>query len=158
VAFDSKPILEQIGGISNYLLTLNAELPMIAADHLALTGKPLDTRAFIADIKARAARKEDIDPVRLWETTYQIPEKRAAKAEELRKADMKAAEDRGYERARSEAAIPGQQAPGTHAPIFKSGETGRQSILKRPQPGQGTSQFAASLASGKYRQPVGGKR
>lgn len=152
VAFDPEPLRNMVGSVANYMLDFATELPLIMAEHKALTGEDLDPRKLRAEITARATRKEPTDPRLVWETLYGIPEKRTAKDVETRAAEITAAEARGREAARSEAAIPGAQPTGTHAPIFTGG---RKSALQRPQPGRNTAGFASSLAKGTYRKPVG---
>lgn len=145
--FDPTPVYAQVGNVAKYLLDFATELPMIAAEHLALTGEPLNTRALRAEIEARAARKENTSPVEVWEAMYGIGEKRTAKNVADRAAEITAAEARGREAAKSEAAIPGSNPVGTHAPVFAN----RTSVLQRPQPGRNTAGFAQSLAKGTYR-------
>src|SRR5216683_685470 len=41
--FDPNPLIQQMGGIADYMLTLNAELPAIAQEHFELTGERLNT-------------------------------------------------------------------------------------------------------------------
>lgn len=158
---DLDPLRQQMGGITDYLLTLNAELPSIAQEHFDLTGERLDTRAFVAGIKddLKKSKTDNLDPRSRWERQFEIPAKREAKSQKDRETDLKAAEDRGYERARSEAAIPGQSAPGRHAPVFtkiSADGQGAKSKVLRPQPNANTRSFAQSLASGKYRTPISG--
>lgn len=151
VAFDPGPLTQQIGGVTTYLLNLATELPIIMAEHKALTGEDLDPRKLRAEIVARSGRKGEVtDPTAVWEAMYGIPDKRTAKNASDRAAEITAAENRGREAARSEAAIPGATSTGTHAPIF-GGD--RKSALQRPQPGRNTAGFAQSLAKGTYRNP-----
>jgi predicted nucleic acid-binding Zn-ribbon protein len=78
---DLKPIQQQIGGLAQYMLRLNAAMPRIAREHLALTGQELDTEAFISGIEAdlTANKTANLDPVKRWESEYKIPEKRTEK-------------------------------------------------------------------------------
>ena len=154
--FDPKPIMQTVGSIADYLLGMQAELPAIMAEHQALTGEHLDTRKFIEEVKARAAKKEDVDPRRLWETLYEIPQKRDAKRQTDYDTAIRAAEARGREAARSEAAIPGTTAPGHAAPIFtRMGENNQPPVSKfqRPNSHAAVAEFARSIATHKYRQP-----
>ncbi len=147
-AFDPAPVYGAIGGVTDFLLGMMGSMPAMAAEHYKLFNESLDTRKIVEEVKARAAKKEAVDPVQIWETLYDIPAKREAARVKTHDDEIKAAEQRGREAARSEAAIPGTQAPGIHAPIFH----GHESALKRPQPGGNTAKFAQALASGKYRQ------
>lgn len=151
-AFDPTPLQTQLGAATSYLLTFATELPIIMAEHKALTGEDLDPRKLRDELVTRANAKKGTDPRAVWEEMYGIGEKRTAKATADRAAEITAAEQRGREAAKSEAAIPGATAPGTHAPVFTGN---RKSALERPQPGRNTSGFAQSLASGKYRKPAG---
>jgi hypothetical protein len=155
VTVDLDPLRHQIGGIADYMLTLNAELPAIAQEHFELTGKRLDTRAFIASIKAdlKTGKKtaEDLDPVRRWEAEFKIPELRATKATEERAKERAADRAEGRAAALSEAALPNTQTrPLTHSPAFRTVD-GTKSKLERPQPGQKMAGAIAALATGKYR-------
>lgn len=153
--------MDAFGAVANYNLDLAGALPYIAQQHFDLTGERLDTRAIVAEVKARSKKNENVDPVAIWEDKYGIPAKRAAKEAEARAAELKAADERGYERARSEISIPGPQAPGRHSIVFgKRNDQGvvtdpRTSALKRPQPGTTAMGAAAALRSGKYRQTAG---
>jgi len=153
---DLSPLQQQIGGWATYQLSLMGALPGITAEHYTLTGKHLDTQAFVAGILNDLNNKklDNLDPRKRWEAEYGIPEKRAAQQKAQYDAELKSAEDRGYERARSEAALPVQHAPGHSAPVFtKITPEGKapESKFHRPQAGASTRQFAQALASGKYR-------
>ena len=152
---DLTPLQQQLGWVSNYFLTLNAELPAIAQEHFELTGERLNTREFIAGIKADLAtgkaKPEDVDPVARWEKTYGIAAKRAAKVQQSHDSEIKAAEERGRMAERSEAALPNTHPRvGTHSPLFKALPT-TGSVLKRPQPSQRLQGAITALATGKYR-------
>lgn len=151
--FDPNPINQAISNVAGYMLTLATDLPVIMAEHRRLTGEDLDPRQLRVEIERRAKAKEPTDPTQVWEAMFGIADKREAKRVLDHATEIKAAEDRGREAARSEAAIPGAQTTGSHAPIF-GGE--RKSVLQRPQPGRNTSGFASSLATGKYRRPMPG--
>ncbi len=148
---------DSFGRALSFNLDLPANLQYIQDEHVALTGTRLDTREIVKEIKANAGKKDGIiDPIAIWEAKYGIPEKRVAKAKKDHDAEIAAAESRGEERARTNAALPGPQAPGRHAPVFGArGDNGqitpRTSHLSRPQPQQGVRAAAAALASGKYR-------
>ena len=149
--------LDQFGSMSEYLFNLGLEIPAIAAEHLELTGERLDTRAFREEIQARAKTKgANLDPRSIWEEKYQIPQKRDEKSKAAREAELKQAEQRGFERAKSEAALPVPPSHGLHSPVLRTtnGEP-RESVLKRPAPETGVRSAAAALATGKYRQPAG---
>jgi hypothetical protein len=146
-----------LAGVMDYAITLPAELQSIASEHQALTGQILDTRPLVAEIKARAADKANKKPVdvrTIWEEQYQIPAKRDAKTAAERATEIKAAEDRGFERARTEQVLPGSQ-PTSHVrstvlrvingPEHKSGLTAER---QRPMSGvpERISRAASSLA------------
>lgn len=139
----------QFGQVTDYLLTVPAELAAISQEHFNLTGQHLDTRPLITELKSRVAKKQPADLRHIWEETNQIPEKRTAAAQAKHDQEISEAEARGREAARSEAMLPGAAAaPGTHAPVF----TGLQgeSKLQRPAPSSNTRGFAESLRSRKY--------
>lgn len=146
---DLKPIEATISGVADYLLTLNAELPAIAEEHFRLTGQRLDTRAFVAGIKAdlKANKTANLDPVKRWETQYEIPAKRQAAADAA--IEERIVKARAEERA---AVLSEQRLPdsgvgrGTSAPVFKTGE----SKIQRPQPSQKGAGALAALTSHKY--------
>lgn len=149
---------ELFGQVSTYNLDLAGALPYIQAQHFQLTGEHLDTRQIIAEVKARAGKKDAvIDPVAIWEEKYGIQAKRDAKATAARAEELAAAEKRGEERARTEMAIPGPVSPGRNSIVFgQRNQQGvvtqpRTSALARPQPGTTVATAAAALRSGKYR-------
>ena len=145
---------DQLGTISSYLFGLIAELPMLAQEHFDLTGERLDTRALRAKIEEQSKQKgANLDPRALWESTYNIPEKRATKAKQEREAELAAAEKRGYDKARTEQALPVPPSTGMNSPLLRTVDgQPRESILKRPQPEQGVRKAAEAIASGKYRE------
>lgn len=151
---------EVFNSLSAFNLQLPARLQRIEREHFALTGEHLDTEAITNEIIARAGKKDAvIDPVAIWEEKHGIPEKRAAAAKKAHDAEIAAAEARGEERGRTNAALPGPQVPGRHAVVFSSRQQDgksvpRTSVLKRPQPESGVRSAAAALASHKYR-PTG---
>jgi hypothetical protein len=154
-AFDETRFVprEQFGSVIDYMLGVPAELQAIAQEHFDLTGERLDTRPLIADLKALVAKKQPADLRQIWETKYQVGEKRTEKSKADHAAEIAAAEARGREAARSEAQLPGQHPTGVHAPIFT--QTG-ESKVSRPQPGNTTRGFADSLRSRKYAPGPGG--
>lgn len=138
---------EQFGSVTDYLLSVPAELAAIAQEHFDLTGERLDTRPLITELKARVAAKKPADLRTIWEEKSDIPAKRQAKATADHDREITEAEARGREAARSESMLPGAHAPGVHAPVFQGhGE----SKLQRPQPGASARGFAESLRSRKY--------
>ncbi len=143
---------EQLGAVTAVLLRNPAQLLAISQQHQALFGEPLPDAGPLYDkFVAAAAKDPNASLMRVWEDEFKVPEKRQEVAAAKYTADIAAAEARGAENARSQAAIPGQQAPGHNAPIFtKLGAEGG-SHLQRPQAGASTRSFATSLASGKYR-------
>lgn len=148
---------ERFGQLGNYLFTMATELPMLAQEHFELTGERLDTRALRTEIEKRAAVKgANLDPRAIWEDVHQIAAKRQAKDQAAREAEIKAAEQRGFERARTEAALPIAPSAGTRSPLLKAVDPATHpSKLNRPAPEQGVRSAAAALATGKYRQPTG---
>ncbi len=152
-AFDPAPLHQQIGGLADYMLTLNAELPAIAQEHFELTGERLDTRAFVAGIRAdlKANKTDNLDPVKRWESAFGIAEKRSTKSAEGLKAQLDAAREEGRVAARSEAMLPNTRPVGQGgSPVFRTaGQAG--SKLTRPQPTDHMAGARAALASGKYR-------
>ncbi len=148
---------EQFAAMMNWQVDLATELPMIAQEHFDLTGERLDTRAFKSEIAERAKNKNaNLDPRAVWEDKYQIQPKREAKTQAARTAEIQQAEQRGFERARTEAALPTPSAPGQHSPLLKTVGEGHTSKLQRPAPEKGIASAAAALQSGKYReQPAG---
>jgi len=145
--------VEQYQALANMALTLPAELAALAHEHHELTGEWLDPRVVIDEVKSRASVKgntKSLEARAIWEEKYGIPDKRTAKSKKDHDEEIAAAEKRGAERALTEQALPGGPAQGKHAPIFaKAG--GRESVLKRPQPGEGLQSAVAALRSGKYR-------
>lgn len=126
----SEDVRRQMQNSARYLLSVPADLMQIAHEHRELTGEYLDTRAIVAEIERRAGDPKNYDgqgnlikPAdarAIWEETQGIPAKREAKAAATREAELQAARDEGYNRARTEAAIPGQEpVRGNHAPIFR---------------------------------------
>lgn len=144
---------DQFGTMSEYLFNLSIELPLIAQEHFDLTGERLDTRALRAEITERAKQKgANLDPRSIWEEKYQIQTKRETKTQAAREAEIKQAEQRGFDRARSESALPVPPSQGVRSPVLRTptGEP-RQSVLKREQPETGVMAAAQALATGKYR-------
>lgn len=150
--------LDMFNSVAQFNLELAGALPYIQAEHFALTGKQLDTRTIVAEVKKRASIKGAvIDPVAIWEEQHGIANVRQQKAETARAAEITAAEARGREAARTEMAIPGPMAPGRHSIVFGKRDSAgvvnapRTSSLARPQPGTTAMGAAAALRSGKYR-------
>ena len=158
VAFDPTPLRDQIGGVANYMLDLQADLPWIIDEHKRLTGETLDSRAFVSGIKADiAANKKDaiFDPIKRWEAQFKIPEKRTERDISERKAEGDRRFEEGRRTALSEAALPtGSVRPGEHAPVFRTSNVAGGSVLKRPQPSERLAGAVSALATGKYRQPA----
>lgn len=146
------------GNVAVFNLELAATMPYIVNEHKRLFGADLDPRDIVKTIKERAGKKDAVvDPMAIWEEKYGVSAKReelaqAARAEEIRQAEL-----RGEQRARTQAALPGPTVPGKHAPVFQvrdqqGNPTVRTSKLSRPQPGETVNRAAAALASHKYRQ------
>jgi hypothetical protein len=151
--------LDQLGGMAQLLITLPAELQAIADEHRELTGERLDTRQIVAEFQKRASSKQQApdkpaDVRAIWEDAHKIAEKRAAKSAAAHEAEMKAAEDRGYERARTEQMTPTAH-PAAHGSsvLINAGRT--QPQLKAPTAADRVdriSQAASALATHRYRQ------
>lgn len=153
----------QMNAIAEMSLTLPATLAMIAAEHQTLTGRPLDQRAIINEIKKRAqhnaqyakqpAMHKNLDPEAVWTELHGIDALRTEAATKAHDAEIAAAEERGRVAARTEAMMPGSHtATAHHSKIFNRPDgTVRTSVLQRPMPGQTANQAAAAFASGRYR-------
>jgi len=149
--------VEQFGTMSEYMFNLSLELPMIAAEHLELTGKRLDTRALRQEIQKRAGVKgANLDPRAIWEETNDIPKIRETKTQEARALEITQAEARGAERARSEAALPIPPSGGQRSAVLRGvGGEEHKSKLQRPAAETGIRTAAQALATGKYRETAG---
>lgn len=155
---DLKPYLrqDQFAPFADFMLTLPAELQAIAQEHHALFGEALDTRKIVAEIKTRAAKKDpNLDPRSIWESSFNVPAKRDEVSKLRHDAEIKAAEDRGFQRATTEHALPGAQPVGQHSPVLTR-QAGQESHLKRPQPQQRISSATEAFATGRYRTPAAG--
>jgi hypothetical protein len=139
---------DQFAQLSNYLFNMAAQMPMLAAEHHALTGETLDTAALAAEIQARAGKKgAQLDPRAVWEEKHEIPAKRQAKEQAARAEEIRLAELKGFERARTEQALPVPPSNGVRSPMLRSQDGGpRKSVLERPQPESGVRSAAAKLA------------
>jgi hypothetical protein len=163
----------RLGNMGDYLMTLPTEVMVIVNEHKQLTGEDLDPRTIVQEVKTRATDKmnrnadgtfkKPLDARAVWEGMHDIPTKRAAKAEEARQAEIKAAEQRGYERRTSEDAIPGAQPVGRHSPVLRQAGNAQEHGSRAPRPsGQArqdhVSKAASALATHKYRtgQPAAG--
>jgi hypothetical protein len=140
-----------------YLYNNPVEMMAIQADHVALFGTPLtgdQLRGIAKAITERVAKKQPADTRLVWEETFGVPAQREKVRQDKYNADIKAAEDRGAERVRSEVALPSAHPAGSHAPIFKRPDgAATTSKIERPQPGRSTLSAAEALRSGKYRNP-----
>lgn len=154
----------RLGRFADYMMMLPAELQDIANEHFDLTGKRLSTKAIMEEVKRRASDKSNfdangqpkkpIDARAIWEERENIPQLRQTKQQEAHAAEIKAAEDRGYERRATEQSLPGHEAPGRHAVVFKRPE-GSEPKLQRGTPVAQENRItraASAFASGKYRQ------
>lgn len=145
--------------LMSFMADLPAQLQYIAEQHKELTGKTLDTRTIVAEVKKRAGQKDAVvDPVKIWEDMHNIPTVRADRDKATREAEIAAAEQRGEERARTNLAIPGASTTRSARPSPVLGQrandghmAARTSVLKRPQPETGVNAAAAAFRSGKYR-------
>lgn len=142
-----------IGQLGNMALHLPAQLLSIAGEHQTLYGAPIDTRTITAEIEKRASTRgnqKSLDPRQVWDELYNVSAKRTEVAEATQTKLLADAESRGYEKGRSEIAIPGNTSvPGKHSSPVLGGQ--RQSLVNRPQPGQTVATAASAFRSGKYR-------
>ncbi len=149
--------------MSDYLFQLATEIPALAAEHRALTGQDLDTRALRTEIQKRSGMKgANLDPRVVWEELNQIPTIRETKAREKYDQDLKAAEARGFERARTEASLPvPPSTAGVRSAVLRSLDSGKphESVLKRPAPEGGVQGALTALRTRKYaEQPPGAQK
>lgn len=133
-----------------YMFDVAMAIPDILHEHFELTGERLSASALKAEIEARAGQKgANMDPRAIWEEKYGIPAKREAKAKEADERRIKEAEERGFARARSEAALPIPPSNGRNSPMLRvNGDAA--SKVQRPAPETGVRSAAAALASHKY--------
>lgn len=143
---------------NQFMFEMQTTLPMLQAEHLALTGEPLDTVALGAEIQRRAKSGETPNPRETWEALHDIPARRTAAADTKHAADITAAEERGRQAQASEAALPTGSPVGKRAIIFQpppnaDGTPGeaRTSELERPQPRSRMEGALQAIATGKYR-------
>lgn len=156
----------RFGNVGDYLMQLPVEIAVIQHEHQELTGEWLDPREIIKEVKARATDKlnrnadgsfkKPVDPRSIWEETNGIAAKRTTRQTEAHTAEIKAAEERGYERRATEAALPGQQPIGRHSPVLRQAGNAQDGGSKAPRPGQAghasrLSGAATALATHKYR-------
>ncbi len=142
--------------MTQLMVTLPGEMFNLATEHQQLYGKPLDTAAVSKEILTRAntrGNQKSLDPRQVWEEMHGVPAQREKIRTDKYDADIKAAEARGEERARSEAVIPGQPTPQGRHSIVLTGE--RKSALNRPQPMSTVSAAAAAFRTGKYKNGSG---
>lgn len=151
--------MDAFSTVANYNLDLAGALTYIAQEHQELTGKRLDTREIVAEIKERSRKQgATVDPVAIWEEKYGINKVRSDRETAARAEEIRLAEERGAQRARTEIEMPGPTPPGRHSPAFgRRDQTGtvtqpRTSVLSRPQPQTTVQSAVAALRSGKYRQ------
>lgn len=146
----------RLGTMASYMLDIQPVLSRIQHEHGQLhAGAFLDTAPIIAEIKRRAADKTNqkpLDPQAIWEELHGISAKRIAVADKQRNDELAAAEQRGFERARTEQSVPGSQpiGQGSHSVLFTRPNAG-QSKLQRPMAGNRISQAASALATHRYR-------
>lgn len=148
---DNVLTLDKLLPLMDFTITLPAELSAIQTEHQRLFGQPLDPREIVAEIRTRAAKKQDISPRAIWEEKFNVPAKRLEVAKTEHDAEIKAAEDRGYQRHASEAALPGQPLPGRHAPVLVRPEGAAGPKLTRPSAPSRIASAAEALNSHRYR-------
>ncbi len=132
-------------------LTWPVDYAEINAEHQTLTGKALNGKEVIAEIRKRAGTRgntKSLDPRQVWEEMHDVPSLREAQNKKSFDEAIAAAETRGREAAITETSLPGQPPPGKHAPVFG---VNRESKMQRPQPGTGLQSAVAALRSGKYK-------
>lgn len=143
---------EQYAGLAATAVRLPSMLLTMSREHKQLTGADLDTDAIVAEIETRANTKgnqKSLDPRQVWNEMHQIDAKREAKRVADHDAEINAAVERGRTEALSSISVPTGHTPtGRHAPVLTAG---RESVLKRPQPGSSVSGAVAAFQSGKYR-------
>lgn len=151
--------MDAFSTVANFNLDLAGALTYIAQEHQELTGKRLDTREIVSEIKTRSQKKgATVDPIAIWEEKYGIPKVRADREAAARAEEIRQAEERGAQRARTEIEMPGPTPPGRHSIVFGRRDAAgnvnqpRTSVLSRPQPGSTVQNAVAALRSGKYRQ------
>ena len=145
---------EQYQGLVATAVRLPAMLQTLAREHKQVTGEDLDTEQIVAELENRAhtpRNQKSLNVRDIWMETHGIAEKQAAKSKAEYDAAIKAAEERGAMTARTEGAIPTSGTPrGQHSPAFTHGRPS-ESVLKRPQPGEGHRSAVSAFTSGKYR-------
>lgn len=153
---------DQVAPVFDYQLELMGQLPHLVAEHQRLFGEPLDTRAIVKEIKARAAKNDpNIDPTGIWEEKFGVPAKRAEVQKQQYDAAIAAAEARGREAAMTERAMPGPANPGKHSPVFRNADgqfAPRTSRLQRPMPESTLRNAVSAFTTGKYRDKDTGAR
>lgn len=139
---------DRLAQLGNFMFNLAMDLPAIIQEHFELTGERLDPRAIRTEIEARASQKgANLDARTIWEEKFKIGEKRSEKATAQRAAEIKEAEDRGFTRARTEAALPVPPSHGLHSAVLRTvGDKGHESVLKRPMPESGVRAAAQKLS------------
>jgi hypothetical protein len=142
--------MDEAAPLFDYLINLPAELDTIQREHQQLYGTALDLRQINAEIRARAAKKLPIDARAIWEEKFNVAAKRDEVAKTRHDAEIKAAEDRGFQRATTEHALPGAQPVGQHSPVLTR-QTGQESHLKRPESSTRVAAATAALATHRYR-------
>jgi hypothetical protein len=144
---------DTFGQMSNYLFKLATSIPRLAHEHRLLTGEELDTDALASEITERSSKKgAELDPRKVWEEKYGIPEKRAAKDASARAEEIKQAELRGAERVRTEMALPVPPSNGVRSPLLRTPDgTERKSVLNRPQPETTQRSAVAALVNRTYK-------
>lgn len=151
--------MDAFSTVANFNLDLAGALTYIAQEHQELTGKRLDTREIVSEIKARSQKQgATVDPIAIWEEKYGIPKIRTDRETAARAEEIRLAEERGAQRVRTEIEMPGPTPPGRHSVVFgRRDQAGtvtqpRTSVLSRPQPQTTVQNAVAALRSGKYRQ------
>jgi len=147
-----------LGRIARMSLSIPAEIAAIQHEHHELTGEWLDPRAIIKEIETRATtngNRKSLEVRDVWEELNGIPEKRTTVAKKKHDDEIAAAEERGRQRALTESQIPGavMRSTGSRPSPVLAGPTGhgRESVIKRPQPGASTQAAVTALRSHKYR-------
>jgi hypothetical protein len=164
----------RLSAAGRYLMRLPADVARIQHEHQALTGEWLDPAVIIDEVEARASDaanrnrdgslKKPVDARAVWEEKFDIPTKRTAKTQADRQRDLDSAREEGRQEVRTQQALPGAEAPGRHAVVFRrpagadgQPQTRTPKITRDTHVGQQDriSKAASALATHRYRGGTG---
>ncbi len=159
----AEDINARLGRFADYMMLLPAEVNDIAQEHFDLTGTRISTREIMQEVRDRASNKANfdtagqpkkpIDARAVWEEKYNIPKLRTDRAQAAHDEEIRQAELRGEDRARTQHTLPGAEAPGRNAVVFKHPADHKPALQRGPAAVlDRVSSAAASLATHKYRQ------